>query len=341
MNKSFKKGENIAVRSESIIEARFSLTSKQNDLLDMLLCEIENDDKYQYVLSVDKYKDLYYTDTSNLYRDLKKAVKSFEGKGFRLINKETGEEIYYSWFSKIHYKPKQGEIQVNVDLDFKKMLCEVKKRIYYKIEYTLNFNSIYSKRIYYYLKSFEDTGWRLDDIEKLQSKLECPNSYKNFANFEKYVLKVADNEINADSDISFKYEAIKKGKKVTHIKFYVQSKNKDTKALSEVAVGEVKVEDGEEGLIEKVKKFIKEDIGDISIKTLLKTANNDLELIKEKYKMLNRQKHVDDVGGWLNWAIQTDYKDNKVSATQTSLFNNFEQRTYDYDALEKRLLGWT
>ena len=67
----FKKGVNIAVRSESIIEARFSLTSKQNDLLDMLLCEIENDDVYSYVLSVDKYKELY-----SLMRVFRRQIQS-------------------------------------------------------------------------------------------------------------------------------------------------------------------------------------------------------------------------------------------------------------------------
>lgn len=234
MDDVIKKGKNIAIRSESIIEARFSLSARQNNILDMLLCEIDNDDKYSYELSVEKYKDLYITDTSNIYRDLKSAVKSFEGLGFCITNKKTGEEIFFTWFSKIHYMPKQGKIQVNIDRDLKKLLYEVRKRIYYDIKYTLNFNSSYSQRMYYYLKSFEDTGWRIDEIDTLRQKLECPNSYNSFGLFKQNVLDISEKEINKYSDIFFKYELIKKGRKVTHLKFYIQ--NKKNLLKNEIAI---------------------------------------------------------------------------------------------------------
>jgi plasmid replication initiation protein len=205
---------------------------------------------------------------------------------------------------------------------------------------TLNLQSTYSKRYYCYLKSFQDTGWRIDKIEDLHRKLECPESYKNFANFKKYVLDVAQNEINETTDISFQYEVQKSGKKVVCLKYYVQSKNKPNTALKEIAVGS-------NPLIDEVKSIIKEDIGETSIKTILKESNNNIDLIKEKYKLLKRQKHViDNVGGWLVTAIQNkDIKNTKNE--QLSMFNNFEQRPYDgsdgsmtLDEIESKLLGW-
>jgi len=347
---SLKKGQYVATRTENIIEARFSLTSKQNDILDMLMCEIENDDRYQYVLSVDKYKELYHLDTSNIYRDLEKAVKSFEGKGFRLLNKITGDEIYYAWFSKIHYKKKIGEIQVNIDLDFKKLLCEVKKRIYYQIEYTLNLKSVYSKRVYYYLKSFEDTGWRIDCIDALQQKLECPKSYKNFAIFKQNVLDRSNKEINEGSDINFKYEIIKDGNKFSKIKFFVTSKSKTDKYLQEeIAIGmddikvkEIDIKSDQINLVNKVREFISEDISDVSIKMLLKVAKNNVDIIKEKYKIMKKQKLVGNIIGWLRDAIIKDYKPEQLSFVQQSAFNNFEGRNYSkqqLDDIENKLLG--
>lgn len=340
---SVKRGETIAVRSDSIIEARFSLTAKQNELLDMLLCEIRDDDQYQYTISVDKYKAFYDTDTSNLYRDLKKAVKEFEGKGFRIVNKSTGEEIYYSWFSKIHYKPKKAEIQVNVDLDFKKLLWEVKKKIYYDIKNTLNFNSAYSQRMYYYLKSFEDTGWRVDDIEKLQDKLECPPSYRNFADFKRAVLDVAEKEINTSSDISFSYKPQKTGRKVTRIDFYIKNKNRENNVLDEVAVGLTgKTTDNNTYLIMQVRNVIKESISEDEIRNLLETANNNLDKIKYNYEIMKRQNHVDSVFAWMLRALERDNYKPPVAMQQVGMFNSFEQREYSdewYENLEKAHMG--
>lgn len=322
-----KRGSSIAVRSDSIIEARFSLTAKQNELLDMLLCEIKDDEQSKYVISVDKYKEFYQTDTSNLYRDLRKAVKGFEGKGFRIINKANKEEIYYAWFSKIHYIPKSGEIHVNIDLDFKRLLWEVKKKIYYDVRYTLNFNSGYSQRMYYYLKSFEDTGWRIDTVENLLYKLECPPSYKNFADFKRAVLDVAEKEINATSDITFFYETKKTGRKITHIKFFIKNKNKK------------EVTDKNTQLIFKVKDIIKENISDDDIVALLKASNDEIGIIEEKYNLMKRQKYVVDIVAWLKDAIKKDYKP-RASYQQTSVFNDYEQRNYNFKNLEKKLLGW-
>ncbi|WP_291566930.1 MULTISPECIES: replication initiation protein [unclassified Clostridium] len=357
---------NIAVRSDSIIEARFSLTTKQNDILDMLFTEIQNDEAYQYEISVDKYKHLYKVDTSNLYRDLKKAAKSFEGKGFYIVDKEKDEEIYYVWFSKIHYIPKEGKIKVNIDPDLKKLLYEVKKKIYYDIEYTLNFGSSYSQRMYYYLKSFEDTGWRKDAIENLQRKLDCPKTYQNFANFKKYVLEVCKSEINSSSDIMFDYNVEKTGRKVTHIYFTI---NKKTDLINpqknELAL------DLDSNEIDEIfiKNTIKEKINNEDIEKVIKAcragfkAQDEILDIRE-YLILNYScakdyyyKTLGEEGVFIaillsavksNWHKnkKVNYKKKSVKSNKQSnkykqmTFNDYSQRSYDWDKLENQLLGW-
>ena len=64
-------GDLICRRPEIIIEARFNLTKKQNDILDMVFASIENDDKLRYEIDVAKYGKLYnIKDKSNIYRTL-------------------------------------------------------------------------------------------------------------------------------------------------------------------------------------------------------------------------------------------------------------------------------
>lgn len=355
----------IAIRSSSIIEARFSLTARQNNIIDMLLSDIKNDDKTTYEICVDNYKNLYHMDTSNIYRDLRNAVDSFKGKGFKTLDEATGHEVYYVWFSKIEYIPKEGKIKVNIDKDLKKLLYEVKKKIYYDIEYTLNFGSTYSQRVYFYLKSFEDTTWRKDKVDDLIVKLECPTSYNNFANFKKYVLEVAKSEINGNSDILFDYKPEKTGRKVTHVRFDIKKKldikNAET---NELAITSATSE--EEGLtyeyINQLSKYTFDltEVTDI-ISAAKKYYNNDLGFnsMRDFYR-INFDlacKYYEQKNGAVvlmpqiisslknNWAGQSqksNYKKKSVnSKTKRQMaFTDYEQRTYDYDDLERKLLGW-
>ncbi|MBZ9626349.1 RepB family plasmid replication initiator protein [Clostridium sp. FP2] len=116
------------------------------------------------------------------------------------------------------------------------MFLEVKKRIYYHIKYTLNFSCIYSKRIYYYLKSYEDTGWRIDNLDALRDKLQSPKSYKKYSDFRRFALEPAHAEINSNSDIKFKYEEVKTGNKVIALKFSIKS-SKCEEDSKEIAIG--------------------------------------------------------------------------------------------------------
>jgi len=235
-----KGGELIGRRPEAIIEARFKLTKKQNDIVDMVLASIEDDGKLEYQIDVAKYGKLYnIKDRSNIYRDLKKAVSTFEGKGFSLSTKDKDNKehrIYFSWFSSIDYIDGESKIILELGQKLKTLMLSAKKACFYQLKYTLNFNNIYSKRLYYYLKSYENS------------------------------------------------------RKVTNLKFYINTNKSNIKAIDEIcATTESKSTDEEEKcsteLISEVKAIFKEDITGLEAKTLLDTANGDINIIKEKYEI--------------------------------------------------------
>lgn len=352
--------KSMAIRSANIIEARFSLTAKQNDILDMLFAEIDNDEKLTYEISVDKYKPIYKTDTSNIYRDLKKAIKSFEGKGFYLTDKANNEETYYPWFSKIKYKNKEGKILLDIHSDLKKQMYEAKQKIYYDIYYTLNFGSTYSKRVYHYLKFYENTGWRRDNISELIRKLECPPSYSVLRNLEKYVLKVAKEEINSGSDILFDYDVEKVGRTPMFINFKIKKKS-DILAIEELALDIVSQIDNA-----FIKNVVMEDITNEDVNNLIKICK-EIEYNKDKFKNINEYfiKNYNIVKKYyyntakcegsfvaiLITALKNDWTKSKVKKMSVennkikkgnakNKFNNYNQRKYDIDKLESGLLGW-
>lgn len=341
-----KKGKYIAVRPSRLIEARYDLTASQNDILDIVLSKIDNDNNYLYELNINDYKTLYNTDTSNIYRDLKKAVKEFEGKGFYLIDNENKKEIFFSWFASILYLNEEGKIVVEVGQRLKKLLVEMKKRIYYKIEYPINFRSIYSKRIYYYLKSFEDTGWRIDNLDELRKKLQCPKSYNKYSFFRIKVLEIAKKEINNYSDLQFDYEEIKTKRKVTSIRFFIKPNKKSNIEDNEIALDKYNIKEKVEeletlNLIKQVQKiFTKHKITEHEAKCMLKDANNNLELINKCYRYALSKNINENFVGYIRTIIKDFHEPQKNIKTKTDNFNDYEQRNYDFDALEKKLLGW-
>lgn len=376
-----KKGKFVSVRPDSLIEARYDLTPKQNDILDIVLSKIEEaDEKYRYEIYIDDFKKIYKKNVSNIYRDFKKAVKEFEGKGFYLIDNINKKEIFFVWFASILYEDNIGKITLEVGHTLKGLLLKMKKRIYYKLEYPLNFNSMYSKRIYYYLKSFEDTGWRIDNLDTLRKKLYCPKSYNKYTDFKRFVLKPAYKEINDYSDISFGYEEIKEKRKVVAIKFLIQSNSKGINEIQEQEVickdniQEVEKEENENTITvdeiedikpEEIPEDPKENLEDnendeiIFLKNLfdnklensdcakiLAVAKGDLDKIKEAYNLALQQPKINNLCGWLIDCLKKNYSI-PVAVTNTTTvnkpvdsFNDFEQREYDFDDLEKKLLGW-
>lgn len=112
--------------------------------------------------------------------------------------------------------------------------------------------------------------------------------------------------------------------------------------------GQVNIDDVLE--VEKEVPLVNENVAVITEATgftnseaieLLKEANNDVSKVIESYSYASKQKNVKSAFKYTKWVITNKIKVqniNTVRHEKKSLFNNFEQRTYDFDKLEKALL---
>lgn len=231
--KTFRTGKNIAVRSNLIVEAKYSLKGKENDIVDILLTQIEPDDKLEYEININKYKELYgYRNDKVVYRDLKEAVRSIETK--RIYSYEISSKKSYAWFPKIEYVDNEGKIILEIHKDIKKAMVEYKNRIYYHIKYTLPLQGDYAKRFYYYAKSFaksDEISWRRDKLDDLRVKLELDSKYPLYSDFKRFILNPVKEQINKKTDIIVEYEEERldktNKKRVTHIKTLIKTKTKE------------------------------------------------------------------------------------------------------------------
>ena len=74
--------------------------------------------------------------------------------------------------------------------------------------------SIYSQRIYEFLKSWDDKPETIISVLDLHEMLNTPNSFRaNFTEFRRWVLEKAHKDISKYTKLIYEWEPIKKGPK--------------------------------------------------------------------------------------------------------------------------------
>ncbi|MBR6004590.1 MAG: replication initiation protein, partial [Lachnospiraceae bacterium] len=256
----------------------------------------------------------------------------------------------------------------------------------------MKFNSVYSFRIYEIIKSKEYTltykkenpcdSYELEfnlsefkfqigvaDVseKKVQDILAgshtpnwdkaievCENqAYKDWRNFKRFVLDVAQKEINSSTDLILEYEFARGGKggKIVGIKLLVTPKENAATEVSDVMDKEPKAKVVKKKkkkvselqkleMIENVIEFIEEKITMKDARALLEACDYEIEKLEEKYRIAKKQGKIENLVGWLIKACVDEYSE-PVSVKEKkgqNTFNNFTQNSYDFTELEKKLL---
>jgi len=247
----------------------------------------------------------------------------------------------------VRYKRKEGILILSLDKGLKPYMLELKEMYTsYKLSNVLSLKSKYSIRIYEILKSNLFKKCIKIELEELKKMVGAKASYlKVYADFKNKVLLQAQKELNANTDINFEFEEIKTGRKVTSLKFYINTNKTKNKAIEEACVTlEDKYTNEEEkrfrGLINEVKSIFKENITGLQAKSILDTAKGNINIIKEKYEIAKVTPGIKGIVGWMCDAIKRDYQQLKGKVeVENGSFNDYVQRPFD-PLLENKLLGW-
>lgn len=365
------------IKSNKLILARFKMTTYEQKIILLCISKIKRNAKKT---GTDKPND-------NLFFALDaKEISSFLNINPRTLYKNLDEisnklmqyEIEIkddtkNFFEKIrpfpYSKYESGKFYLRIEQSMEEYLLELKDRFtMYNINNIRTLKSNYSLRIYEVLKSYEWVNEYVFDIEEFKQiigvstvkdgKIEN-DLYDRYYDFRKRVLLVAQKELAENTDISFTFEEIKKGRKVDKIKFYItankkENEGKQSSKFKKSKEGKERQEQSEsdvvdmDELIDQLREIIKEPLKTKEYKAILQAASNDLKLIKQKYQIAQKQKKIDNLVGWLIVAIQEEYtepiekKSEKNSGKiKNSRFNNIDCREYDYEELERQLLNNT
>ena len=93
--------------------------------------------------------------------------------------------------------------------------------------------SAYAVRIYELLAQHREIGNRTLNMAWLRETLQiAPDEYKLTADFKKWVIEVAVDQINKHSDLTVSYKPVKTGRAITDFAFKIKDKERKPKSAS-------------------------------------------------------------------------------------------------------------
>jgi plasmid replication initiation protein len=221
-------------QDNAITKAAYDMTALEKDILLLLIAQINKDDKPGKSYFVEGKELMERKGEEISFEDFKKASRLLVSRVFETWIDE--KRFLQSTFiaSAIYHKGK-GLIEIEVSKNVLPFYYDLKKNFTtIQLNMALGLSSKYSKRLYEYvsmLKNFPNPYATIDLMElkkrlgvaSFKGELLIKDTYPNYADFNKRVLKVAKMEIDA-TDINFTYEPIydkNSVRKVSAIKFTV------------------------------------------------------------------------------------------------------------------------
>ena len=231
-------------RDDMIQKGRFKLSVQEQRAVLYAISKIKPTDTHltEYIFDIkDFYRVIGWEKQS--YTEFKALLISLKSKSWWAEIDDNGTESALSWFSTVRSNKRSGKVTVKFHEDMMPFLLQVAEQgefyTFYNLKYVLPMSSKHSPRLYEILKSYQKNNrqWFFD-IDKLKKLMDCEN-YNRWPDYRRYALDPAVEEINQYTDISIAYTAVKEGRKVTRIVFYMDNKTLSEKLETETQINEV------------------------------------------------------------------------------------------------------
>lgn len=175
------------------------------------------DDFLEYKISassvinnIDAGGDYYKQVREAAYTLLDQKLEKRIGKnGFKL----------YTLFSTIEYN--DGVITGKFHHELKPFFLGLKEKFtQFNLMQYMQLPSIYSQKLYAFLKSWDDKPYVIVSVIELHEMLDTPESFRtNFKELRRWVLEKAHKDIIGKTQLNYEWEAIKQGRSVISVRF--------------------------------------------------------------------------------------------------------------------------
>jgi len=323
---------NFLVRKSNllIMNSKYDLNSIQQKLIILLASKVkpEDQDFKRYKLKVKDYMNLLNIKDQSFYVEMPKITKELLTKVVEI--EDDKKLIQCSWLSCAVYEKGTGEIELEFSPTLKPYMLELNQRYtQYEIKNIISLKDKYSIRIYEILKCYQFRGELISSVENFKKLISIgEDQYTVYGNFKNRVLKKAQKELK-NTDITFDLLEIKTGRKVTDLKFIINS-NKDYIPNED---GYIETNSRVIDELEEVKALFNGEFTDTQIEAIIDNANKDIEKIKEVYTYLTNDFETKNIVGAMLELVKPN-KFNKPKGTKKTTkktgFHNFEETFSEY-----------
>jgi plasmid replication initiation protein len=275
----------VVFQHNHLIEARYSLTLQEKRLILWLITKVHKDEEdfKKHELSVQEFMSLMELKGHANYKELQKITLGLMKKVLVIKKPDDRTLTQVNWISYAHYEEGVGKVQVSFSDAMKPFLLHLKSQFTaINITDLMQFTSIHAIRIYELLKQYEAIGERTLSIDEIKAYCGVAGKLKQYINFEKKLLLIAQREINSKSDIFLEFERKKSGRKITGIKFIISSNQ--AYELRNNPMKQITAEKRTPSIVRTMQEF------GLTKQVISKLMNNNMEqVIQDAIKAVDRQ----------------------------------------------------
>ena len=226
----------IVVKHNDLIDAAQRLSIYESRILLTCISRINSKGSLlhtdKFILTVEDVAELVGIDSNSAYSELKKAVDRLAERWVYFIKpSDRVQEAKSRWVSYVAYIPNEGIIELYFAPHIIPLLSDISKDFtQYKIENVLNFQSMYSLRLYELMCRWGGKE-KIVEIEWLKIHLEVGEKHDRIDNFKKWVIENPLEEINKFSNLKVTPEYIKRGRRIVSVKFLYSISQKKGKII--------------------------------------------------------------------------------------------------------------
>ena len=331
-----------------IMNCSYDLSLEEQKLILTLasMVQPQDEDFKPYKFKISDFMKLLGVEDKSKYIEIPRMTKELMKKVFEIEEDDTIIQI--AWLSCAAYKKGSGMVELEFSPRLKPYMMKLNSMFtQYKLANILSMKSKYSPRIYEVLKcnQFKKQGYIEIEVDELRKLLKAENIYPKYNDFKRYIVEKTQKELKKLTDISFDFDEIKTGRKITSLRFSIQSnklkRTNEPTTFDEVSVTvtDDKKEDLQEGIQTIVSMMKEHNITPSEAMKIHKSANGDINNISKVYNHFKNRSADNFVALIIKMVKPGEFNESKKSYKQTS-FNNFEGRKYEHDDIEKKLLGW-
>lgn len=327
------------------MNSSYDLSMEEQKIILTLASMVNPDDEEfkTYKFKISDFMELIGVKDRSKYIEVPRITKELMKKVFEI--KEGNTIIQTAWLSGAKYEKGTGTVELTFSSYLKPYMLKLNELFTrYRLTNVLNMKSKYSIRIYELLKSneFKEQKFLELEIDDLRKLLKADKIYPRYYDFKNKILKVTQKELAKVSDISFEFEEIRYAREVKSIKFFIRANNPQNGAVVDCthrseSKNTPKEEKPLESKLEPLRAIMDKSITNLEIKKIYDAGKGDLEKIIKIYYYA-KDKQVDNLVGYMIKILKDGFNEPKKNVPKSK--KDFTERDYDYDELERKLLGW-